>query len=138
MAGYRRVDAFLAELILTIPVVIFSEMFAQLLGYLLRDFIGAAAPAFAYCNRVGERRSERARSFRSSLNQSTTLPIAMQTSHWSQLSGTVPKAVLRNPMCTTAIWRTTDSAMAPHSHRLTNKWWNALVVSERALKQLNS
>ena len=81
MAGYRRVDAFLAELILTIPVVIFSEMFAQLLGYLLRDFIGAAAPAFAYCNRVGERRSERATSFRSSLNQSTTLPIAMQTSH---------------------------------------------------------
>lgn len=45
MAGYRRVDAFLVELILTIPVVIFSEMFAQLLGYLLRDFIGAAAPA---------------------------------------------------------------------------------------------
>jgi hypothetical protein len=59
--------------------VIFSELIAQLLGYLLRDFIGAAAPAFAYCNRVGERRSERARSFRSSLNQSTTLPIAMQT-----------------------------------------------------------
>ena len=51
---------------------------------------------------MGKRRSERAASFRSSLNQSTTLPIAMQTSHWSQLSGTVPKAVLRNPIWTTA------------------------------------
>jgi hypothetical protein len=33
--------------------VIFSELIAQLLGYLLRDFMGAAAAAFDYCNRVG-------------------------------------------------------------------------------------
>jgi P-type Cu2+ transporter len=34
-------DRFWLSLVLTVPVVIFSEMFANLLGYLLPDFVGA-------------------------------------------------------------------------------------------------
>ena len=53
-------------------------------------------------------------------------------------SGTVPNATLSKPRCTTATCSSTDSAIAPHSHGLTNRWRKALMVSERALKQLNS
>jgi hypothetical protein len=58
-------------------------------------------------------------SFRSSVNQRTMLPIATHTSHWSQLKGTVLKARLRNPICTTATCNMTERASAPHSQGLT-------------------
>ena len=77
-------------------------------------------------------------SLRTSLNHSTTLAIAAHSSHCSNSSGTVPKARLRKSRLTTATCSSTDSAIAPQSHGLTNRCANALAVSERALKQLNS
>ena len=49
------------------------------------------------------------------MTHSTTLAIAAQTSHWSTVSGTVPKATLRNPTWTTAICSNAASATALHS-----------------------
>jgi len=73
----------------------------------------------------------------SSLYHSTTLAIEVHSSHWSNASGTVPKARLRKARLTTATCNSADSAIAPQSHGLTNRCLNALVVSERALKQVN-
>ena len=72
----------------------------------------------------------------SSLYHSTTLAIAVHSSHWSNVSGTVPKARLRKSRLTTATCSSSYSAIAAQSHGLANKCTNALVVSERALKAL--
>ena len=76
-------------------------------------------------------------SLRNSLNHSTTLAIPAHSSHWSNESGTVPKARLRKSRLTTATCSSSDSVIAPQSHGLTNRCVNALAVSERALKQVN-
>ena len=76
-------------------------------------------------------------SLRSSLYHNTTLAIAAHTSHWSNASGTVPKATLRKSRLTTATCNSSDNAIAPQSHGLTNRWANALMVPERALKAFN-
>ena len=80
----------------------------------------------------------RAIALRSSSYQSTPLAIAAQTSHWSGASGTVPKARFRKPRFTTASCSSTEPAIAAHSQRFTNRCRNALIDSERELKQLNS
>ncbi len=63
--------------------------------------------------------------------------MAMQTSHCSSGRGSVPNATFSGPKLTTTTWSKTETPMAAHSHRFVNGWRNALVVSERALKQLN-
>ena len=83
-------------------------------------------------------RQKRFTSLRSSLIHSTALAIVTQPSHWLASSGTVPKAALRKARWTTATCNATDRAMALHSHGLAKTRWNALAVSERALKQLKS
>ena len=83
------------------------------------------------------RLNARPTSLRTPLNHRTTLVIAAHSSHWSNVSCTVPpKATLRKPEWTTAACSNTDTAIAPQSQRLTNKCANALAVSERALMQL--
>ena len=66
------------------------------------------------------------------------LPIEKQTSHSPGVSGAVPKAKLSGARWTTATCNAPEKATAPYSQRLTNRWLNALTVSERALKQLKS
>jgi hypothetical protein len=45
----------------------------------------------------------------------------VQMSHSSRESGVVPNASFRNSSCTTAIWSTTDSAIAAHSQRFVKR-----------------
>ena len=68
----------------------------------------------------------------SSSTHRTIEAIPIATPQWARSSDAVPKAVWRKGTSTTRTCRPTPSASAPHSHLLTNRWWKALTVSERA------